>query len=319
MNWSEKWGTPPQDATNLKREWSYSSLLITRNEVISGLSALGFEYLECVPEQGSARIPARGKPARNRSASILYRDDGTGCIWYEFTSGDGGAIFSCSRNHSNATELYRRNQVEADSCKVEEAERERKQQRVATQAQAIYRDGETVGTHPYIEEKQLSGLHNGRIERDTGALVIPMWVSGIGLVNIQRIHLDGSKRYLYGGRVKCAYSVIGSLHRAKKAVVAEGWATGATLHESVGLPVVVSFSAGNLLAVCEALRARFPDLLVIVASDDDRQTQGNPGRVKAVEAAEAIGGMLTIPSLCKCCTCSDYNDIFVCERRCGRG
>ncbi|MFC7556311.1 hypothetical protein ACFQU7_34900 [Pseudoroseomonas wenyumeiae] len=35
-------------------------------------------------------------------------------------------------------------------------------------------------------------------------------------------------------------------------LVAEGYATGATLHEATRLPVVVAFNAGNLAAAAEA-------------------------------------------------------------------
>ena len=146
-----------------------------------------------------------------------------------------------------------------------------------------------------------------------------MWVSGVGLVNLQRIAPDGTKRFMAGARVKGAYSVIGSLNDAERVIICEGWATGASLFELHGLPVVVAFNAGNLMPVCQALRSRFENLAVVVAGDDDRQNRVNTGRQKAIEAAEAIGATLLFPGLCQCCKCTDWNDHAACSRRCGRG
>jgi putative DNA primase/helicase len=41
-------------------------------------------------------------------------------------------------------------------------------------------------------------------------------------------------------------------------VIAEGYATAASIHEATGLATVAAISCGNLLAVAEALRDRFP-------------------------------------------------------------
>lgn len=72
-------------------------------------------------------------------------------------------------------------------------------------------------------------------------------------------------------------------------LLAEGYATGATLHEATGLPVAVCFDAGNLRHIAQALRERHPNALFLVCGDDDRATEakgkGNPGRKAAAAAA----------------------------------
>ena len=40
--------------------------------------------------------------------------------------------------------------------------------------------------------------------------------------------------------------------------IAEGFATGASIHEATGLPVAVAFNAGNLEPVAKALRKQVP-------------------------------------------------------------
>ena len=62
-------------------------------------------------------------------------------------------------------------------------------------------------------------------------------------------------------------------------VVAEGYATAASIHEATRLPVAVAFDAGNLAPVAEALKKRYPRAAFIIAADDDYLTEGNPARL----------------------------------------
>ncbi|WP_298580549.1 DUF5906 domain-containing protein [uncultured Luteimonas sp.] len=52
-------------------------------------------------------------------------------------------------------------------------------------------------------------------------------------------------------------------------LVAEGYATAASLYEATGFPVAVAFDAGNLLPVAEALRKRYKKARILVCADDD--------------------------------------------------
>lgn len=89
------------------------------------------------------------------------------------------------------------------------------------------------------------------------------------------------------------FHLIGALDGAPLALMAEGYATAASLHEATGRPVVVAFDSGNLLHVARALRRVWPALPLLVCGDDDRQAEAkgrkNAGRVKAGEAAELAG------------------------------
>ena len=82
-------------------------------------------------------------------------------------------------------------------------------------------------------------------------------------------------------------------------VIAEGYATAATLAEALGQATVSAFDSGNLLPVAQALHQKYPGKPIIIAGDDDLNvgvTLGiNPGRVKAIEAARAVGGKAIFP------------------------
>jgi putative DNA primase/helicase len=61
------------------------------------------------------------------------------------------------------------------------------------------------------------------------------------------------------------------------------------------MPSFSLFSAGNLFAVAECVRARYPQAKIILCADDDWQTEGNPGLTKAREATAKVGGYLAVP------------------------
>ncbi|WP_374401223.1 toprim domain-containing protein [Niveibacterium sp.] len=141
---------------------------------------------------------------------------------------------------------------------------------------------------PYLARKGVKP-HGARFK--DGRLLVPMRSDG-ALHSLQFIAANGEKRFLPGGKVKGCYFSIGNPQGAAALCIAEGFATGATIHEATGLPVAVAFNAGNLEPVALALRAKFPDLRLILCADDDNATEGNPGRAKAAQAARAISGLV---------------------------
>ncbi|MDT8281124.1 MAG: DUF3631 domain-containing protein, partial [Erythrobacter sp.] len=68
------------------------------------------------------------------------------------------------------------------------------------------------------------------------------------------------------------------------------------------------FSAGNLRPVADAIRNKLPDVQIIIAADNDSETDGNPGITKATEAAQAVGGAVAIPGIH-----GDFNDVHQAE------
>ncbi len=86
------------------------------------------------------------------------------------------------------------------------------------------------------------------------------------------------------------FHLLGELASAPVLLLAEGYATAASLHEATGRPVAVCFDAGNLVHVARELRALHPALPMLVCGDDDQATQArsgkNPGRDKAGAAME---------------------------------
>ncbi|SED44505.1 toprim domain-containing protein [Pseudomonas migulae] len=203
----------------------------------------------------------------------------------------GGSNTWSSREPADHREAEQVRQRIEQARRQREAEQQRRQLNAANIAQRWWRDARRADPdHPYLIAK---GIRAHSLRQRNDELLVPLYSSGV-LVNLQRIAPDGSKRFLFGGRIKGAYSPLGRITPDNPLCICEGWATGATLHES-GYTVACSMNAVNLKPAALALRAEYHTTEIIIAGDDDRLTDGNPGRTAANAAAAAVGGQVAFP------------------------
>jgi len=93
--------------------------------------------------------------------------------------------------------------------------------------------------------------------------------------------------------------------------IAEGYATGASIHAATGYAVAVAFNAGNLGPVVGAIRENHSEVQFIVCADDDAGTPGNPGLTHARDAARAVCALLAAPlfGTDRLADATDFNDL----------
>jgi len=261
-------------------------------------------------------IEADGKihryPGRSGASWYLLRLDGipAGC----FGSWRAGISEAwCSKSKSDMSDSER--QATWGRVKAARQQRDIEQTRThsdaATRAAAIWAGAVPAIAHKYLNRKAIKP-HG--VRTDGHNLLVPMRCTSGKLHSLQTIDATGSKRFMQGGLVSGCYFAIGALEG--RLTLCEGMATGATLYEQTGSAVAVCFSAGNLMPVALALRAKYPDLELIVAADDD-QTPGNPGITAARAAAQAVGARLAVPDwsgLQRGPRDSDFNDMAKCIR-----
>lgn len=224
-----------------------------------------------------------------------WKDAGT---WHQWSS----------REPANPLEAEQVRQRIEQARRQREAEQHQRQQAAAEYAARLWRDARRADPgHPYLAAK---GSRPYNLRQRGDVLLVPLYHGG-ELVNLQRIGADGDKRFLSGGRVKGCYSPLGVIASGQPLYLCEGWATGATLHAETGHPVACAMNAGNLLEAGRHLQRRHPEAVLIVAGDDDRQTEGNPGRTSAIKAAAALGCGLVLPEwpTNAPATLSDFNDL----------
>lgn len=254
------------------------------------------------------RFPGLDKSKGNTDAWCILFEGGLGGCYGDWSTGLSES-WQAERDKS-LSEFERA----AFSRKVKEmrdrAEVERQQQYSdAAQNAASIWDSATPakGDHPYLEQKQISA--NGTRLYKT-ALVIPVR-SGSDFHSLQFIDVDGTKRFLKGGQISGGYFSIGKIEGAQALCIAEGFATGATIHQATGYPVAVAFNAGNLEPVAKTMRSKLSNLPIIVCADDDAHNEGNLGITKATVAAQAIGGRVAVPDFGdqRPAKATDFNDM----------
>jgi putative DNA primase/helicase len=160
--------------------------------------------------------------------------------------------------------------------------------------------------YPYLARKGVVA-HGLRVFK--GALVVPIRDEGGELHSLQFIGASGTKRFLKGGRVAGLYFLIGVA--SKVVCIAEGYATGASIHAATGYAVAVAFNAGNLAPVAGAIRESYPEAQLIVCGDDDEGIPGNPGLTHARTAAAAVAARVAVPvfGADRPADATDFNDL----------
>lgn len=205
-----------------------------------------------------------------------------------------------SPGDKQALEKQRKAAREAANC-----ERKARASEAAKRAARIWPKLPSEGTSPYLERKGVGG-YGVRYAR--GAVVVPLWRDQ-SLVGLQWIAADGSKRFLTGTEKQGACHQIGELSDNTPILIAEGYATGASLYQATGYPVLVVFDAGNIEPVLSRLRADVPMGTLVVCADDDHESAGNVGQAKAVDAAERHGARVISPLFQDASGKSDFNDM----------
>lgn len=238
------------------------------------------------------RCDAEGKHGKGDAAYLLHANgipaggcqnwrDGLG--WEDWRADIGRPLTASERTAQRA-------KVEA-TTREREADAAKRHAEARTRAAAILDAAQPASAdHPYLKRK---GVRAHAVRQSGDRLVISMRDASGALHSVQRIAPDGAKRFLTGGRVRGCYHAIGRPDGVL--CIAEGYATGASVREATGYAVAVAFDAGNLEPVAKALRAKFPELRLILCADDDAATAGNPGVTKATLAARAVGGLVALP------------------------
>lgn len=265
------------------------------------------------PDDQFHRYPAPGKESINKACWLKVSEDGRIAHFGNFTTGESYTW------HSNTT-------VDDIDQSLPDFEDEKRrylaERRLAWQEQAALKANQLLSmatptkNHPYTSSKQISstGLYQNGQE-----LLIPLQDINGKILNLQRIYPDGRKYFMKGGQVNGLFALCGKLYGTAQLYVCEGYATTSTIHELTGQTTVAAMNAGNLMAVCQLLDRHKPShIQIIVAADNDHTTEGNPGKTKGLEAAQAITADFLYPPL-PCyqedCSCSDFNDLEHCLRR----
>lgn len=302
---------------------------VNYDDVTSQLQAAGMDV--SAPEVGRMRrVKVEGCTQKGwYSLHEIRLDDGREALVgaYGWWKGSEKFQFNVELRVDNEKRKLDADQAAAVKRRMAEAKKEADRRRAgeakraadkATRAWASY---STAGQCDYLDEKQV--LAHGVKFTAAGTLVIPMQDAQGRVHGLQLIYPKGHPKRAKTGRNKDFWPAglakaghffqIGVVRDL--VLIAEGYATAATLFEATGLPVIVAFDAGNLQPVAVAIRKRWPRARILVCADDDFQTEGNPGVAKASAAALAVDGAWIAPafSVERAAKLTDFNDLALLE------
>jgi len=180
----------------------------------------------------------------------------------------------------------------AEAKAARDAALERQHEVAAQTVDAIWTSAQAASPdHPYLKRKGI-GVHGARVTGD-GRLVVPLYDQDGTLSTLQYIDHDGGKLYHPGGQTGGKFWIVGAMDEPGALFVAEGFATAATIHEVSGRPVVVAYSASNLVPVTGILREiHGASQDIVIAADNDAS---GVGQRYAEQACAKHGARMVMP------------------------
>lgn len=286
------------------------------------------------------RIPVEGDKSGAKSGSYIAHLDGIprGTV-QNFKTG------SQTKWVANVAQDYKTpNTAEITAARLKaEQEQKARYDKVANDVKQLLSVAPIAQSHPYLKKKEVQahGLYivpdasqlpqdsSFRIANDwreaktmrnhfaetrqeytvltRGDLIVPAYQNG-EIRTMQTIN-EGFKGFVKGGEKSGSYLVLGEPKQNEPILIAEGYATAATLHEALGRPVVIAFDAGNLSKVANTVRENLPNSQIYIMADNDIKNEKNTGIVKAKEAAKQVDGLVIAPQFESPEHGSDWNDL----------
>lgn len=264
------------------------------------------------------RVPTHSKPSKKNGWYVAYND----CL--VMGNWQTGEVETFKPSGQKITREDK--QRIAQSRERNKLVKRQQQEQAAVLARAQYAQATDAVTHQYLVKKGISDIKGLKVANNQ--LLVPLFDLNTGMIkNIQRIYSDGAKRFLKNGQITglCC----GLLNRqivmpenVTEFYICEGFATAASIFQMTGQPVIAAMNAGNLLSVSKLAKSKWPNANITIAADDDwvtHQKYGvNPGKEKAIEAANVIGASVSVPPFTAdqhMSGLSDWNDYWLDSNR----
>lgn len=262
-------------------------------QVREAMRAEGIEVVDQLVADGQfRRYRIAGDKAGEKSAwAVIFADDrprakfGNNKFtnkWEKVWAPDGKDKLTDTQRREMAKRV-------AEAKRKRAREERQRRERAALKSESIWGKAKPAEAFPYLERK---GVQAHGLRSHADRLLVPVRDTEGKMHSLQYITEDGTKRFEPGGAVEGHFHLLGEV--GDTVAVAEGCATGASVHEATGLPVAVAFHAGNLLPVARALRTAYAKTRLVIAADNDQFTDGNPGLTKAREAAAAVKNSMVV-------------------------
>ncbi|WP_052507095.1 DUF3987 domain-containing protein [Desulfonatronovibrio magnus] len=276
-----------------------------QNAIIDGI---GYGPEEIIPDGKIHRFATSDKSQDKAGYYCLFEHgDGLQAGFYGDWRNPESYLTWHSQNGAKLTD-QQREWVRAAKEKAE-VERSRLAEDAAAEAETIWNNaGPAPADCPYLIKKNIkpcgARLHNNK-------LLLKVINADGKIQSYQTIDDGGNKRFLTDGKVRGGFFSIKGSGADGPVFICEGFATAASVWEAMNgkHTVLAAFNAGNLQPVAEAVRSKSPDREIVICSDNDHKTDGNPGMAYARKTALAVNAKLTWPEFDSGDFGTDFNDL----------
>lgn len=294
------------ESTPLNKYTAISHVVQQKNSPIAFQTSItqwdySLEFAEAMRLEGvllTGDIIADGKLHRFKPEGN-HNPDG----WYVFSGFAGSfgdwkkGIKAKWKTHNPSLSFKQKQQLNREvekTTQAYQAEVARVNQQASERAVKDWDSFSDIGSSDYLNKKQVEGVG---IKFGNGCIVMPIQDVHGKMWSYQKIYNNGEKRLLKGGRKKGCFHMLGHIENGQPAYVAEGYATGASVHMATGIPVIIAIDAGNIEAVVSDLKKKYPNSQITIAGDDDQWSKdgSNAGRQKAEDAAKKYGCHVVFP------------------------
>lgn len=207
--------------------------------------------------------------------------------WYIFNQYENIAVASygswkddskhtwISKNNLSFAERIKLNDTIKEQSEKQKAEKIEQNQQAAREAYDLYSKIEpATSSNPYLKRKGVKPCDG--LKQDGEVLIMPILDDGV-MTSYQKIYPDGQKRMKTGGRKKgCSFTIDG---KDNVIYIAEGLATGLSIHEATGSMVYIAIDCGNLYEVSQVVKRKHPESHIILAGENNNANRSKCSQI----------------------------------------
>ena len=308
------------DIKNIENKVKYDIPLNIEEEFLNRIKSAGVLENNVIADGQKHRIAVDGDKGKEQSGFYVLHADGV-ANGYFMNNRTGEEIKWSSKEHSNSMTPEEKAEMKA-LYQARKAEREQEDKILTEKAEkAIYAkfmNKEAINEHTYLSNKMIEPTNNIYAGQDS-TITIPLFNIDGRLKSAQYIDENGEKRFAKNTNKVGAFHIIdgsvSDLKSVKSVVIAEGYATAASINEALNnkdVKVIAAMSANNLDHTVKAVTEKYPNINVIIAADNDLTNKvGNIG----LNAANAVQNKyenvtVVVPKINGKEISGDFNDII---------
>ena len=308
------------DIKNVENKVKSDIPLNIEEEFLNRIKSAGVLENAVIADGQKHRISVDGDKGKEQSGFYVLHADGV-ANGYFFNNRTGEEIkWNSKENSYNSMTPEEKAEMKA-LYQARKAEREQEDKILTEKAEkalyAKFMNREAINEHSYLTNKMVEATQNIYAGNDS-TITVPLYNVDGRLKSAQYIDADGNKRFAKNTNKVGAFHIVdgnaADLKSATSIIIAEGYATAASINEAVkepGLKVIAAMSANNLEHTVKAITEKYPAINIVIAADNDIENKvGNIGLNAAKNVSEKYKNVtVAIPKINGKEVAGDFNDI----------